>query len=171
MDAAELKSQFWHSVSHGCRRRALAACVGFIPSLARMTPTPPNSLKSRSFRIGVVLLVCLSLGLHRGVVQGIAWTQMLVRYTSETTLLEAVEMTFDGLHPCPLCEAARKDAGAGQKQPQQSSQAAKKLHAVLTVVPRLIAPSSDDCSFAMCHQSLMRRYQTPETPPPRRGQA
>lgn len=120
-----------------------------------------------------MLLVCLSLGLHRGVVQGIAWTQMLVRYTSEATLLAAVEMTFDGLHPCPLCEAARKDPGAGhgQKQPQQSAQAAKKLHAVLALVPRLITPSSDEFSFALCHQSLIWRCQAPETPPPRRGQA
>jgi hypothetical protein len=128
-------------------------------------------MPSRRLRLGIVLLVCLSLGVHRGVIQGIAWTQMLVHYASETTLLGAVEMTFDGEHPCPLCKAVQKDREAEGKQPQQSPQAASKLHAVLVNITTLTAPSADVFTFRMPRQSAVQRCQAPETPPPRCGQA
>ena len=128
-------------------------------------------MPSRRLRLGIVLLVCLSLGLYRGVIQGIAWTQMLVSYASETTLLRAVEMTFDGEHPCPLCKAVQKDREAEEKQPQQSPQAASKLHAVLVNITTLITPSADVFTFLMPRQSAVQRCQVPETPPPRCGQA
>lgn len=96
---------------------------------------------------------------------------MLVHYASETTLLGAVKMTFDGEHPCPLCKAVQKDREAEGKQPQQSPQAASKLHAVLVNITTLITPSADVFTFLMPRQSAVRRCQAPETPPPRCGQA
>jgi hypothetical protein len=56
---------------------------------------------------GIVLLVCLSLGLHWAVIQGIAWTGMLVSFAKEGTMIEAVQKTFDGQHGCALCACRR----------------------------------------------------------------
>lgn len=136
-----------------------------------MFSTSNHSGSSRSLQIGIVLLVCLSLGLHRGVVQGIAWTQMLVNYASETSLMEAVEMTFDGQHPCPLCEAVKDDREAEHKQTPDSTQAGKKLHAVLAAFPALITPSADDGSFPGQYFQVVCRFRQPEMPPPRRVMA
>lgn len=133
--------------------------------------SPQRSYVAHSFRIGLVLLACLSLGLHRGVVQGIAWTQMLVNYAGENSLLVAVEMTFDGQHPCPLCEVVKDDREAEHKQTPDSSQAGKKLHAVLASFPALIPPSAGDGSFSGQHFQVVCRFRQPEMPPPRRVMA
>jgi len=118
-----------------------------------------------------MLMACLSVGLHRGVIQGVAWTQMLVHYASETSLMEAVEKTFDGQHPCPLCEAVRDDRETEHKQEENSSQKGKKLHAVLVSFPALPLPSADDGSFPGQHSMEMPGFRQPEMPPPRRVMA
>lgn len=41
----------------------------------------------------------------RGLLQCVAWAGMLVNYSQQGTVAEAVEMTFDGEHPCKLCLA------------------------------------------------------------------
>jgi len=40
--------------------------------------------------------------------QCVAWAGMVVSYSQESTVAEAVEKTFDGEHPCPLCLAIRE---------------------------------------------------------------
>ena len=57
-------------------------------------------------RFIVAILGCLHLcGGHYGVLQGIAWTQMLVTYSAEDGWIEGARRTFDGEHPCDLCVA------------------------------------------------------------------
>ncbi|MBI1177797.1 hypothetical protein GC207_10205 [bacterium] len=51
------------------------------------------------------LMLALTLGLHWTVLQSVAWMTMLVNYSTETSFSDAVEMTFDGQHPCKLCIA------------------------------------------------------------------
>jgi len=58
-----------------------------------------------------VLLACLQLcGGPQGLMQCVAWTGMLVSYAQDGTVAEAIEKTFDGQHPCPLCLAIEKAA-------------------------------------------------------------
>ncbi|MEZ5384784.1 MAG: hypothetical protein R3F13_04640 [Prosthecobacter sp.] len=120
-------------------------------------------------RVGIVLLVCLSLGLHRGVVQSVAWTQMLVRYASENSLLDAVKMTFDGMHPCPLCEAVEDDRETERRQSSESPQQDKKMFAVLVALPVLEAPPATSGFFPAVSLLAVPAPGEPETPPPRRG--
>jgi hypothetical protein len=68
-----------------------------------------------SFRFLIALMGCLHLcGGHYGILQGIAWTRMLVSYSAEEGLLEGARQTFDGNHPCGLClaiaEAKKQEA-------------------------------------------------------------
>lgn len=116
---------------------------------------------------GVVLLVCLSLGMHWALLQGIAWTGMLISFAREGAVIEAVEKTFDGQHGCPLCAKVKEGRDSDQKQPQQTGQSLKKLDAVLVVITRLIAPAAEKISFVMIRETMVQRNERPEMPPPR----
>ncbi len=83
------------------------------------------------------------------VIQGVAWTTMLIQFSKDGTLIEAVEKTFDGDHPCPLC-CAVKEGQAKRNQQEQDEAPVKKIDALLVSVSRIVAPPPD----AM-------RYETP----------
>jgi hypothetical protein len=55
-------------------------------------------------RILVALALASSIGLHWAFLQAVAWTGMIVSYSQEAPLRDAVEKTFDGQHPCSLCK-------------------------------------------------------------------
>ena len=68
-------------------------------------------------RSGVVLVLCLVMGLDWIALQTVAWTTMLVTNAKQTSsLAQAVTRTFDGQHPCDLCKriSITKDS---QKKP------------------------------------------------------
>lgn len=136
-----------------------------------MSPAVPTRPSARLAQRGIVLLVCLSLGLHWAVIQGIAWTGMLVSFAKEGTMIEAVQKTFDGQHGCPLCQTVKKGRDSDQNQPQQTGQAMKKLDAVLVTLTALITPAAEEISFVMIRACGVKRGERPETPPPRRGLA
>jgi len=62
-------------------------------------------------------MLILTLGLHWALLQGVAWTGMLISYAQAGSLKEAVVKTFDGEHPCPLCKVIRE----GREEAQQES--------------------------------------------------
>jgi len=136
-----------------------------------MSSRTPPSLFLRIARLGIVGVVCLSLGMHWALLQGIAWTGMLISFAREGAVIEAVEKTFDGQHGCPLCAKVKEGRDSGQQQPQQTGQSLKKLDAVLVVLAKLIAPAAEKISFVMIRETMVQRNEMPETPPPRRGLA
>lgn len=116
----------------------------------------------------VVLLVCLSLGMHWSVLQGIAWTGMLISNLAENSVVEAVEKTFDGEHPCPLCLAVKK----GQQKEKDDSKpvaakSVKKFEAVLSSENRLVPPSGLEMSFAVYLTPKTHHVEETAKPPPR----
>jgi hypothetical protein len=134
-----------------------------------MTPTAPRLTSLRLAQRGIVLLLCLSLGLHWALLQGIAWTGMILSFAREGTVIEAVQKTFDGQHACALCTKVKEGQTSDQNQPTHSGQTLKKIDAVLVEVTRLIAPAGEVISFVVLHEVMMKRTETPEPPPPRRG--
>lgn len=134
-----------------------------------MRPDTHRSCPLRLAQRGIVLLVCLSLGFHWALLQGIAWTGMLVAYASEGSVVEAVEKTFDGLHPCALCAKVKEGRDSDQKQPLPVEQSMKKMSAVLTTDIRLVAPPAKKMMFAVLRKKMVRWNEKPEPPPPRRG--
>jgi len=136
-----------------------------------MSSRTPPSLFLRIARLGIVGVVCLSLGMHWALLQGIAWTGMLISFAREGAVIEAVEKTFDGQHGCPLCAKVKEGRDSGQQQPQQTGQSLKKLDAVLVVLAKLIAPAAEKISFVMIRETMVQRNEMPETPPPRSGLA
>lgn len=126
------------------------------------------SLLPRIARLVIVGTICLSLGLHWALLQGVAWAGMLVSFASEGTVMEAVQKTFDGQHGCPLCKKV-KEGQSNRKQPQQAGQSVQKINAVLVEMTTLTAPAGNTFSFVPLHETLVQRTELPETPPPRRG--
>ncbi len=122
---------------------------------------------------GIVLVLCLALGLHWALLQGIAWTGMLLSFASEGSVIEAVEKTFDGQHPCELCKKVKEgaqDSEDGRQSAPQDDAAKGGLHAVLVSTATLLPPAGELLSFAPLCEVLISRKGMPEPPPPRSGQ-
>jgi hypothetical protein len=131
-------------------------------------PAQPPMLP-RLARWMVVAVLCISLGLQWAMLQGAAWTGMLISFAREGSLIEAVTKTFDGKHPCALCNAVKK--GQKQDQEQTVNKPMKKLEAVLATVVYLVAPAPTLVEFAPVTQSGERRTLAPPRTPPRQGLA
>lgn len=56
----------------------------------------------------VVLVLVVTTGGHWVALQMCAWTGMLVRFSQEGPVREAISKTFDGQHPCRLCQLVRQ---------------------------------------------------------------
>lgn len=127
-------------------------------------------------RRGVVLLLCLTLGLQWTLLQGIAWTEMFISFARQGSVMEAVEKTFDGRHACPLCLKVKEGSQHAENngQPPEEDDSKKELDArdssaVLVGNTILVPPTGETLSFAPLHAVLTTRHEMPETPPPRRG--
>ncbi len=77
------------------------------------------------------MALCLSVGLQWAVIQGVAWTGMLVNFSRDGSLIEAVTKTFDGNHPCALCHAVSD--GSKKEQKKMVEMPVKKFEAVVTI--------------------------------------
>ncbi len=112
-------------------------------------------------------------GGHWAVLQSVAWVEMLHDYTQRSgSVAVAVEQTFDGQHPCELCQQIQV-AKAGEHKEAPAAPAKKddaKVKALLSdsfsrplvfqaqaaTIPRAVSA---------CGPS---RTEQPPTPPPRR---
>jgi hypothetical protein len=76
---------------------------------------------SRGWRVigcaaGLLALLVASGG-HWTVLQSVAWARMLIEYSRDSSLAEAIEKTFDGEHPCSLCHKIRQGRQQEEQQP------------------------------------------------------
>lgn len=115
-----------------------------------------------------MLALVLSLGLHWTVLQSAAWVGMVVAYSKDASIGEALEKTFDGAHPCPLCkmvENGEKDDQGKSKQTKSGS--IKKMDLMLASVEALVILKSaaPDPVFLVERSEL--RMENPPVPPPR----
>lgn len=72
-----------------------------------------------TFRLSRTLLgltLAFALGAHWLVLQSVAWVGMVITYSQDAPLMEAISMTFDGAHPCKLCKVVKAGKQAEQKQ-------------------------------------------------------
>ena len=67
-------------------------------------------------RLAIVAALACSIGLHWGFLQSVAWVGMVVSYSQDGSVGEALAKTFDGKHPCALCKAI----AAGKKSEKKS---------------------------------------------------
>ncbi len=80
----------------------------------------------------LVLALVISLGLHWGFLQSVAWVGMVVNFSQDASFAEAWSKTFDGKHPCKLCTSIKKGRAEEKKQDQQRGPSGPKLdHAMV----------------------------------------
>jgi hypothetical protein len=120
----------------------------------------------------VLLIVCalyLS-GAHWAVLQVTAWTGMLMARSQTSGVAAAVATTFDGEHPCAMCDAI----AAGQKEEQQNNSEYPALKAMeevrLLICKGVVLPPprmAGDVQWMEFSGMALRRAHAPPTPPPR----
>jgi hypothetical protein len=117
----------------------------------------------------VILIACalhLS-GAHWAVLQVTAWTGMLVARTQASGVAAAVATTFDGEHPCAMCNAIT----AGQQEEKQTEfPALKAMEEIrLVLADRVTLPQRHAAGGVVWPDFLMsdlQRTDAPPVPPP-----
>jgi hypothetical protein len=69
----------------------------------------------------------LSLSLHWALLQTLAWTGMILKYSRNASFPVAIAKTFDGRHPCALCKTIQQGRAEQKKQDQQQVKPTPKL--------------------------------------------
>jgi hypothetical protein len=111
-----------------------------------------------------VFALVATISAHWALLQTVAWTAMLANNLQSRSLHDAVTMTFDGAHPCPLCKAI----AAGKKSEQKDQLALEKQRLEFPPVQEslvLTAPAPVEIPSANTFSESVP--QKPLTPPPR----
>ena len=108
-------------------------------------------------------------GAHWAVLQVTAWTGMLVSRTQTSGVVEAVATTFDGKHPCAMCEVI-ESSQKEEKRNDAQAPALKELSEIkLIAMDSAALPSPAQTSEAHWQDFLTMapvRMEAPPTPPP-----
>lgn len=100
--------------------------------------------------------------------QSVAWVTMIVDFSRDASLVEAVGKTFDGEHPCSLCKAVA--SGQEEERERQSTLAdpLAKLVAVLAAeVLAVSLPSVDEVRYFPFGARPCTAEDSLPSPPPR----
>jgi hypothetical protein len=119
-----------------------------------------------------LIILCCALylsGAHWMVLQTTAWTGMLISRSLNVSVAEAIDSTFDGQHPCRMCEAI-SSGHQTEERSQKEFELLKKggelkflEFCVLSVLPRL---GGTTVPWPELVSSVVRRTEAPPTPPP-----
>jgi hypothetical protein len=67
-------------------------------------------------RVAAVVALFFIAGGHWGALQTVAWTKMLWDYSQlDGSLVAGAKKTFDGEHPCRMCDSIKEAKGKGEK--------------------------------------------------------
>ena len=106
-----------------------------------------------------------SIGLHWALFQSVAWVGMVITYSREATLTEALVKTFDGKHPCSLCNHIAQ-AQKSQKKSDRHFEL-KKLEFISAAQVVTFPPPSRFQLLSAGNSSAPQLSETPPVPPPR----
>ncbi len=107
------------------------------------------ALRASQYLLIATLLV--SMGGHWALLQTIAWGNMLVDFSSESSFSEAMDKTFDGEHPCPLCKVVKKSKSEEEKKPVLKSE--MKMEVALPAPVKVPFPRSTELAFRVTEYS------------------
>lgn len=109
----------------------------------------------------------LSIGLQWAGLQSAAWVGMVVSYSRQVNFGTAIEMTFDGAHPCNLCKAVKK--GQETQTGKNTRPTMQKFNLIVTVVDRIFFEHGSMKVAGEPVRVLSNLHSPPPTPPPRVG--
>lgn len=116
----------------------------------------------------VVLTLTLSIGAHWMFLQSVAWVGMIVSYSHDAPLTEALSKTFDGEHPCKLCKFVQR--GKATEKKQETQKPTKEIDKSLPTgrAFALYPPDISRLIFNAPGQADLR-LEPPPIPPPERA--
>lgn len=132
------------------------------------------SVKSAA-RLLLIVTLMVSIGAHWGVLQVVAWAQMIKSYTAEKGLVQGIEETFNGEHPCKMCHKiaeSKKHTDEQTPLPQDRIDLMSKWlslpsgYIVTAVVPCDLIPGTTAGELQL---GASQWETSPPTPPPRSG--
>jgi hypothetical protein len=109
-------------------------------------------------------MLCVTLGFHWSLLQSAAWVGMIVNYSRQSSIKEAVVKTFDGQHPCPLCKLVREGKKSEKKPDAQQNVKQIDLFACDSVAFDFPPLPAADFAFPLLIDS---QNKAPLLPPPR----
>jgi hypothetical protein len=113
----------------------------------------------------VVAALAFSLGLHWCFLQSVAWVGMVVTYSQDRPLGEALARTFDGSHPCALCKEIAK--GRQTEKKPESPSVLKKSEFSYAGTAWVFTPPSFYWETSWPQESWAVLALAPPVPPPR----
>ena len=134
---------------------------------------------TRWLRWSCVLALVMALAVGQwSILQSVAWAGMLVARAQQQGLTEAVATTFDGQHPCVVCqmvtalkssEAGIPEAGPLAKLPKPVAKVLKPADLMWSAVAWVGLPSTPSGSLVFRDPDglVPQPHPVPELPPPR----
>ncbi len=120
----------------------------------------------------IVAALMVSIGAQWVVLQSAAWVGMAVRYSMEAgSVAEGLAETFDGEHPCALCDVVKKGQQGEKKDAKFGAVKKLELFSNASVVHISAPPVSAFHIFPMISETAVPRLLAPPVPPPRCGLA
>lgn len=113
----------------------------------------------------VLILLVVTVGGQWALLQSIAWTGMLIDYSRNVSMSDAICKTFDGKHPCCLCKAIA--TGRKSEQKKHSSLNSQKLEFPPSVADWVLNPPRQFPLVACADLVAKAVLLKPPTPPPR----
>lgn len=111
--------------------------------------------------------VLLASGGHWLLLQSVAWSGMLISYSTTTSISEAISRTFDGKHPCRLCKVVQ--AGREKEADRQTILTSPRIPDLFCELRRVTVPicEAELPQVASAFHRLNRLDHRPPTPPPK----
>jgi hypothetical protein len=119
----------------------------------------------RLTKLMVTVALACSIGLHWPLLQSVAWTTMLARNLSQTSLSDAVQLTFDGQHPCALCKAIA--AGKKSEKKPELLPVNKKVEFCYSAARFIFAAPATYWEVGWPAGAMTSLDRTPPVPPPK----
>jgi len=114
-----------------------------------------------------VLALVLVIGGHWALLQSAAWVGMAVNFSKHDSVGVALQKTFNGKNPCPLCKLVKSGKAAEKKQDQQKLEAKIDFHFLAGTCG--LFPPKPFQHFTPVTMRALARSDAPLLPPPRRA--
>jgi hypothetical protein len=116
-------------------------------------------------RAVTIFALCCAIGLQWLALQSIAWTAMIVDYSKNASLCQAIAETLDGAHPCSLCKIVNRGKTAEKKSDLQSP--TPKIDMICASCATSLLQPFVPVEYAARDFSFDKVGRSPPVPPPR----
>jgi hypothetical protein len=116
-------------------------------------------------RAVTIFALCCAIGLQWLALQSIAWTAMIIDYSKNASLCNAIAKTLDGAHRCSLCDIVNRGKTAEKKSDLQVL--TPKIDMICTKRAITLPRPFIHFEYSTTDFSFSEVLHSPPVPPPR----